>query len=141
MKSQVILNYVKTQLLANATITGLVGSRIAVDLFQEEDECDVPSILLSDGGSTPTGKGPLGFVHYQMMVIIGMEIRGDVLATDKATLCEAINAMLYADQQLGGHALQLLAPKISGGAREDEPSIYIVRLSYPIIYQVPEGQI
>ncbi|WP_374349160.1 hypothetical protein [Chitinimonas sp.] len=141
MKSQDILRYARDALVGDAALAALVAGRIAVDQFTAAAEFDLPAVVLADAGSVALSDSPLGMVRYEMQLGIHFAVRGDALSTVTRDIAARIAARIAGDPQLGGTALQVLPPRIESSTDPEEPSVRTTTLSFPVIYQVPEGTI
>ncbi|QJE03045.1 hypothetical protein HH212_26170 [Massilia forsythiae] len=131
----------KTQQILAAIAVALTaaGLRVRDDtaaLYSFEDH---PCILLDCGDEYPDPVVGMGFVYWNLTVLLLIGADGDVPKMAPEPTRAAAHAALYADRTLGGAVIDLAVGPISRGIDEENPACGITQVTYNLKYRTMEG--
>jgi hypothetical protein len=131
----------KTEQIIAAMTAALTGAGLAVRddtaaLFSFEDH---PCILLDCGDEYPDPVVGMGFVYWNLTVLMLIGADGPVPKMAPEPTRAAAHAALYADRTLSGAVMDLAVGPISRSIDEENPACGITQVTYNLKYRTMEG--
>jgi hypothetical protein len=100
---------------------------------------DMPCIVLDCGDEYPEPVAGMGFVYWNLTVLVLVAAEGSVPKMAPEPVRAAAHAALYADRTLGGAVLDLVVGQITRGIDEVNPACGITQVTYNLKYRAMEG--
>jgi hypothetical protein len=131
----------KTEQIIAAMAAVLTSAGLAVRddtaaLFSFEDH---PRILLDCGDEYPDPVVGMGYVYWNLEVLVLIGADGPVPKMAPEPTRAAAHAALYADRSLGGLLIDIAAGAISRSIDEENPACGITQVTYKLKYRTMEG--
>ncbi|WP_198116930.1 hypothetical protein [Massilia rhizosphaerae] len=121
---------------AALTAAGLTVRDDVAEVFSFEDG---PRIVLDCGDEYPDPVVGMGFVYWNLSVMLLIGADGPVPKLAPEATRAAAHAALYADRTLGGVVIDLAVGPISRGIDEENPACGITQVTYNLKYRTMEG--
>ncbi len=131
----------KTEQIIAAMQLALTAAGLAVRddteaLYSFEDH---PCIVLDCGDEYPDPVVGMGFVYWNLSVLVQIGADGPVPKMAPEPTRAAAHAALYADRTLGGVVMDLVVGPITRGIDEENPACGITQVTYNLKYRTMEG--
>ncbi|MET3132863.1 hypothetical protein AAKU55_003144 [Oxalobacteraceae bacterium GrIS 1.11] len=133
----------KTESIIAAITAALTGAGLAV---REDTEAlysfeTKPCIVIDCGDEVPDAVFGMGFVYWNLTVMLLIGADGAVPKLAPETTRAAAHAALYADRTLGGAVVDLVAGAISRSIDAENPAAGITQVVYNLKYRTMEGTV
>jgi hypothetical protein len=130
----------KTEQIIAAMTAALTGAGLAVredteSLFSFEDH---PCILLDCGDEYPDPVVGMGFVYWNLEVLVLIGADGPVPKMAPEPTRAAAHTALYADRTLAGAVLDIAVGPISRSIDDENPACGITQVTYKLKYRTME---
>lgn len=131
----------KTEQIIGAMTAALSGAGLVVRddtaaLFGFENH---PCILLDCGDEYPDPVVGMGFVYWNLEVLMLIGADGPVPKMAPEPTRAAAHAALYADRTLGGAVIDIAVGSISRSIDDENPACGITQVTYKLKYRTMEG--
>lgn len=131
----------KTEQIIAAMQAALTGAGLAVrdDTAEPYGFEDMPCIVLDCGDEYPDPVVGMGFVYWNLSVLLLIVADGPVPKMAPEPTRAAAHAALYADRTLAGAVIDLAVGPVSRGIDEENPACGITQVTYNLKYRTMEG--
>jgi len=131
----------KTEQIIAVMTAALTGAGLSVRddtaaLFSFEDH---PCILLDCGDEYPDPVVGMGFVYWNLEVLMLIGADGPVPKMAPEPTRAAAHAALYADRTLGGSVIDIAVGPINRSIDDENPACGITQVTYKLKYRTMEG--